>query len=138
MLENFFEGNYHWIVVIIIAIWLLDKLRPDYENKKEKAKRLKEEALKNTEDVKKILEEAKRHDKNPILFYREIIKSEKYRKIFDKKIKFKEYKKILKNLKRRKSSRSLLNLALKIRAQEPDIMKRAEELLKRYPPENQN
>tara|TARA_B100000959_G_scaffold281811_1_gene346781 strand:- start:833 stop:1249 length:417 start_codon:yes stop_codon:yes gene_type:complete len=138
MLENFFEGNYHWIVVIIIAIWLLDKLRPDYENKKEKAKRLKEEALKNTEDVKKILEEAKRHDKNPILFYREIIKSEKYRKIFDKKIKSKEYKKILKNLKRRKSSRSLLNLALKIRAQEPDIMKRAEELLKRYPPENQN
>ena len=138
MLENFFEGNYHWIVVIIIAIWLLDKLRPDYENKKEKAKRLKEEALKNTEDVKKILEEAKRHDKNPILFYREIIKSEKYRKIFDKKIKSKEYKKILKNLKRGKSSRSLLNLALKIRAQEPDIMKRAEELLKRYPPENQN
>ena len=138
MLENFFEGNYHWIVVIIIAIWLLDKLRPDYENKKEKAKSLKEKALKNTEDVKKILEEGKRHDKNPILFYREIIKSEKYRKIFDKKIKSKEYKKILKNLKRRKSSRSLLNLALKIRAQEPDIMKRAEELLKRYPPENQN
>ena len=38
MLEKFFEGNYHWIVVIIIAIWLLDKLRPDYENKKEKAR----------------------------------------------------------------------------------------------------
>ena len=73
MLEKFFEGNYHWIVVIIIAFWLLDKLRPDHENKKEKA-------LKNTEDVKKILEEGKRHDKNPILFYREIIKSEKYRK----------------------------------------------------------
>ena len=138
MLEKFFEGNYHWIVVIIIAFWLLDKLRPDHENKKEKAKRLKEEALKNTRDVKKILEEGKRHDKNPILYYREIIKSEKYRKTFDKKIKSKEYKKILKNLKRGKSSRSLLKLALKIRAQEPDIMKRAEELLKRYPPENQN
>ena len=123
ILEKFLEGNYHWIVVIIIAIWLLDKIRPDYENKKEKA-------LKNTEDVKKILEEGKRHDKNPILFYREIIKSEKYRKIFDKKIKSKEYKKILKNLKRGKSSRSLLKLALKIRAQEPDIMKRVEELLK--------
>ena len=51
MLEKFFEGNYHWIVVIIIAIWLLDKLRPDYENKKEKAKRLKEEALKNTKEI---------------------------------------------------------------------------------------
>ena len=138
ILEKFLEGNYYWIVVIIIAIWLLDKLRPDYENKKEKAKSLKEKALKNTEDVKKILEEGKRHDKNPILYYREIIKSEKYRKIFDKKIKSKEYKKILKNLKRGKSSRSLLKLALKIRAQEPDIMKRAEELLKRYPPENQN
>ena len=130
ILEKFLEGNYYWIVVIIIAIWLLDKLRPDYENKKEKAKSLKEKALKNTEDVKKILEEGKRHDKNPILFYREIIKSEKYRKIFDKKIKSKEYKKILKNLKRGKSSRSLLKLALKIRAQEPDIMKRVEELLK--------
>ena len=130
ILEKFLEGNYHWIVVIIIAIWLLDKIRPDYENKKEKAKRLKEKALKNTEDVKKILEEGKRHDKNPILYYREIIKSEKYRKIFDKKIKSKKYKKILKNLKRGKSSRSLLKLALKIRAQEPDIMKRVEELLK--------
>ena len=130
ILEKFLEGNYYWIVVIIIAIWLLDKLRPDYENKKEKAKSLKEKALKNTEDVKKILEEGKRHDKNPILFYREIIKSEKYRKIFDKKIKSKEYKKILKNLKGGKSSRSLLKLALKIRAQEPDIMKRVEELLK--------
>ena len=129
ILEKFLEGNYYWIVVIIIAIWLLDKLRPDYENKKEKAKSLKEKALKNTEDVKKILEEGKRHDKNPILFYREIIKSEKYRKIFDKKIKSKEYKKILKNLKRGKSSRSLLKLALKIRAQEPDIMKRVERLL---------
>ena len=129
MIEKFFEGNYHWIVVIIIAIWLLDKLRPDYENKKEKAKRLKEEALKNTEDVKKLLEEGKRYDKNPILYYREIIQREKYRKIFDKKIKSKEYKKILKNLKRGKSSRSLLKLALKIRAQEPDIMKRVERLL---------
>ena len=129
ILEKFLEGNYHWIVVIIIAIWLLDKLRPDYENKKEKAKSLKEKALKNTEDVKKILEEGKRHDKNPILYYREIIKSEKYRKTFDKKIKSKEYKKILKNLKRGKSSRSLLKLALKIRAQEPDIMKRVERLL---------
>ena len=129
ILEKFLEGNYYWIVVIIIAIWLLDKLRPDHENKKEKAKSLKEKALKNTEDVKKILEEGKRHDKNPILYYREIIKSEKYRKIFDKKIKSKEYKKILKNLKRGKSSRSLLKLALKIRAQEPDIMKRVERLL---------
>ena len=129
ILEKFLEGNYYWIVVIIIAIWLLDKLRPDYENKKEKAKSLKEKALKNTEDVKKILEEGKRHDKNPILYYREIIKSEKYRKTFDKKIKSKEYKKILKNLKRGKSSRSLLKLALKIRAQEPDIMKRVERLL---------
>ncbi len=129
ILEKFLEGNYYWIVVIIIAIWLLDKLRPDYENKKEKAKSLKEKALKNTEDVKKILEEGKRYDKNPILYYREIIQREKYRKIFDKKIKSKEYKKILKNLKRGKSSRSLLKLALKIRAQEPDIMKRVERLL---------
>ena len=35
----------------------------------------------------------------------------------------------MKNLKRGKSSRSLLKLALKIRAQEPDIMKRVERLL---------
>ena len=70
MLEKFFEGNYHWIVVIIIAFWLLDKLRPDYENKKEKAKRLKEEALKNTQDVKRILKDEERYDKNPILYYR--------------------------------------------------------------------
>ena len=125
MLEKFFEGNYHWIVVIIIAFWLLDKLRPDYENKKEKAKSLKEKALKNTEDVKKILEEGKRHDKNPILFYREIIQSEKYRKIFDKMIKTKKYQKILKKpLKRSKLSKPLYNLAISIRAREPDMVKR--------------
>jgi len=132
MLEKFFEGNYHWIVVIIIAIWLLDKLRPDYENKKEKAKRLKEEALKNTEDVKKLLEEGKRYDKNPILYYREIIQSEKYRKIFDRKIKAKKYQKILKKpLKRLKLSGPLYDLAISIRAKEPDIVKRVEELFKK-------
>ena len=125
MLEKFFEGNYHWIVVTIIAIWLLDKLRPDYENKKEKAKRLKEKALKNTQDVKRILKDEERYDKNPILYYREIIQSEKYRKVFDKMIKTKKYQKILKKpLKRSKFSRPLYNLAISIRAREPDMVKR--------------
>lgn len=132
MLEKFFEGNYHWIVVIIIAIWLLDKLRPDYENKKEKAKRLKEKALKNTQDVKRILKDEERYDKNPILYYREIIQSEKYRKIFDRKIKAKKYQKILKKpLKRLKLSGPLYDLAISIRAKEPDIVKRVEELFKK-------
>ena len=103
----------------------MDKLRPDYENKKEKAKRLKEEALKNTQDVKRILKDEERYDKNPILYYREIIQSEKYRKVFDKMIKTKKYQKILKKpLKRSKLSRPLYNLAISIRAREPDMVKR--------------
>ena len=122
--------NYHNIFFPIFGVFVLILIIGgaiyEFMNKGEDKK---ERQRKNTRDVKKILEEGKRHDKNPILYYREIIKSEKYRKTFDKKIKSKEYKKILKNLKRGKSSRSLLKLALKIRAQEPDIMKRVERLL---------
>jgi len=44
MLNKFFEGNYHWIIIIAVIIWLLSFLSPDYETKKQKEKRLKKEA----------------------------------------------------------------------------------------------
>ena len=89
----------------------------------------KERQRKNTRNVKRILKDGERYDKNPILYYREIIQSEKYRKIFDKKIKTKKYQKILKKpFKREKISKPLYDLAIKIRAKEPDIIKRVEEL----------
>ena len=31
MLDKFFEGNYHWIIIIALIIWLLSFLSPDYE-----------------------------------------------------------------------------------------------------------
>ena len=112
-------------ILIMIIVGGINSLSEEKENKKEKQR-------KNTEDVKRILEEGKRYDKNPILFYREIIQSEKYRKIFDKKIKAKKYQKILKKpLKRTKISRPLYDLAISIRAKEPDIVKRVEELFKK-------
>tara|TARA_Y100001970_G_C14105071_1_gene787643 strand:- start:791 stop:1243 length:453 start_codon:yes stop_codon:yes gene_type:complete len=112
-------------ILIMIIVGGINSLSEEKENKKEKQR-------KNTEDVKRILEEGKRYDKNPILFYREIIQSEKYRKIFDKKIKAKKYQKILKKpLKRARISMPLYNLAISIRALEPDIQKRTEELLKK-------
>ena len=45
-MEKFFEGNYHWIIIVVIAILLLDKLRPDYETKQEKDERLKKKLKK--------------------------------------------------------------------------------------------
>ena len=80
MLEKFFEGNYHWIIIIALIIWLLSFLSPDYETKKQKEERLKKEAAKNTDEVNRILKDGQRYRKNPILYYRELIKDEKYRK----------------------------------------------------------
>ena len=135
-MDKFFDGNYHWIIIIIVAIWFLDKLRPDYETKKEKEKRLKKEAEKNTAYVKKILNDGERYKKNPILYYREIIKVEKYRKIFDKRLKEKKYQKILqKPLEYGKLNYDLHHLAIEVSAQQPDVIRRAKELLKKYPPE---
>ena len=135
-MDKFFDGNYHWIIIIIVAIWFLDKLRPDYETKKEKEKRLKKEAEKNTAYVKKILNDSERYKKNPILYYREIIKDEKYRKIFDKRLKEKKYQKILqKPLEYGKLNYDLHHLAIEVSAQQPDVIRRAKELLKKYPPE---
>ena len=135
-MDKFFDGNYHWIIIIIVAIWFLDKLRPDYETKKEKEKRLNKEAEKNTAYVKKILNDGERYKKNPILYYREIIKDEKYRKIFDKRLKEKKYQKILQNpLYYGKLNYDLHHLAIEVSAQQPDVMRRAKELLKKYPPE---
>jgi hypothetical protein len=131
MLDKFFEGNYHWIVIIALIIWLLSFLSPDYETKKEKEKRLKKEAAKNTEEVNRILKDGERYRKNPILFYREIIKEEKYRKIFDEKLKQKKYQQILlKPLVHGKINKDLYDLAIKVAAKQPDIIKRAEELIK--------
>ena len=131
MLDKFFEGNYHWIVIIALIIWLLSFLSPDYETKKEKEKRLKKEAAKNTEEVNRILKDGERYRKNPILFYREIIKEEKYRKIFDEKLKQKKYQQILlKPLLHGKINKDLYDLAIKVAAKQPDIIKRAEELIK--------
>ena len=131
MLDKFFEGNYHWIVIIALIIWLLSFLSPDYETKKEKEKRLKKEAAKNTEEVNRILKDGERYRKNPILFYREIIKEEKYRKIFDEKLKQKKYQQILlKPLVHGKINKDLYDLAIKVAAKQPDIIKRAEELMK--------
>jgi lipopolysaccharide export LptBFGC system permease protein LptF len=116
-MDKFFDGNYHWIIIIIVAIWFLDKLRPDYETKKEKEKRLKKEAEKNTAYVKKILNDGERYKKNPILYYREIIKDEKYRKIFDKRLKEKKYQKILqKPLEYGKLNYDLHHLAIEVSA----------------------
>ena len=135
-MDKFFDGNYHWIIIIIVAIWFLDKLRPDYETKKEKEKRLKKEAEKNTAYVKKILNDGERYKKNPILYYREIIKDEKYRKIFDKRLKEKKYQKILqKPLEYGKLNYDLHHLAIEVSAQQPDVIRGAKELLKKYPPE---
>jgi len=112
------------IVLILIIAGGISSHYEEKENKKEKQK-------KNSEDVKRILKEGERYRKNPILWYREIIESEKYRKIFDRKIKAKKYQKILKkSLKRTKISRPLYNLAISIRAKEPDIVKRVEKLFK--------
>ena len=131
MLNKFFEGNYHWIIIIAVIIWLLSFLSPDYETKKQKEKRLKKEAAKNTEEVNRILKDGERHKKNPILFYREIIKEEKYRKIFDEKLKQKKYQQILlKPLVHGKLNKDLYNLAIKVAAKQPDIIRRAEELMK--------
>ena len=131
MLDKFFEGNYHWIIIIALIIWLLSFLSPDRETKKEKEKRLKKEAAKNTEEVNRILKDGERYRKNPILFYREIIKEEKYRKIFDEKLKQKKYQQILlKPLVHGKLNKDLYNLAIKVAAKQPDIIRRAEELMK--------
>ena len=131
MLDKFFEGNYHWIIIIALIIWLLSFLSPDYETKKQKEKRLKKEAAKNTEEVNRILKDGERYRKNPILFYREIIKEEKYRKIFDEKLKQKKYQQILlKPLVHGKLNKDLYNLAIKVAAKQPDIIRRAEELMK--------
>ena len=131
MLNKFFEGNYHWIIIIAVIIWLLSFLSPDYETKKQKEKRLKKEAAKNTEEVNRILKDGERYRKNPILFYREIIKEEKYRKIFDEKLKQKKYQQILlKPLVHGKLNKDLYNLAIKVAAKQPDIIRRAEELMK--------
>ena len=131
MLDKFFEGNYHWIIIIAVIIWLLSFLSPDYETKKQKEKRLKKEAAKNTEEVNRILKDGERYKKNPILFYREIIKEEKYRKIFDEKLKQKKYQQILlKPLVHGKLNKDLYNLAIKVAAKQPDIIRRAEELMK--------
>ena len=131
MLDKFFDGNYHWIIIIALIIWLLSFLSPDRETKKEKEKRLKKEAAKNTEEVNRILKDGERYRKNPILFYREIIKEEKYRKIFDEKLKQKKYQQILlKPLVHGKLNKDLYNLAIKVAAKQPDIIRRAEELMK--------
>ena len=131
MLNKFFEGNYHWIIIIAVIIWLLSFLSPDYETKKQKEKRLKKEAAKNTEEVNRILKDGERYKKNTILFYREIIKEEKYRKIFDEKLKQKKYQQILlKPLVHGKLNKDLYNLAIKVAAKQPDIIRRAEELMK--------
>ena len=131
MLNKFFEGNYHWIIIIAVIIWLLSFLSPDYETKKQKEKRLKKEAAKNTEEVNRILKDGERYKKNPILFYREIIKEEKYRKIFDEKLKQKKYQQILlKPLVHGKLNKDLYNLAIKVAAKQPDIIRRAEDLMK--------
>ena len=131
MLDKFFEGNYHWIIIIVVVIWLLSFLSPDHENKKEKEERLKEEASKNTAEVKRILEDGKRYKKNPILYYREIIKDEKYRKIFDQRLKQNKYQEILlKYLEYGKFNKALYYLAIKVAAEQPDIIRRAEELIR--------
>lgn len=131
MLDKFFDGNYHWIIIIALIIWLLSFLSPDYETKKQKEERLKKEAAKNTDEVNRILKDGKRYRKNPILYYREIIKDEKYRKIFDEKLKQKKYQQILlKPLVHGKLNKDLYHLAIKVSAKQPDIIKRAEELMK--------
>ena len=131
MLDKFFDGNYHWIIIIALIIWLLSFLSPDYETKKQKEERLKKEAAKNTAEVKRILKDGERYKKNPILYYREIIKEEKYRKIFDEKLKQKKYQKILlKPLEYGKLNKALYDLAIKVAAKQPDIIKRAEKLMK--------
>jgi len=131
MLDKFFDGNYHWIIIIALIIWLLSFLSPDYETKKQKEERLKKEAAKNTAEVKRILKDGERYRKNPILYYREIIKDEKYRKIFDEKLKQKKYQQILlKPLVHGKLNKDLYHLAIKVSAKQPDIIKRAEELMK--------
>ena len=131
MLDKFFDGNYHWIIIIALIIWLLSFLSPDYETKKQKEERLKKEAAKNTAEVKRILKDGERYKKNPILYYREIIKEEKYRKIFDEKLKQKKYQQILlKPLVHGKLNKDLYHLAIKVSAKQPDIIKRAEELMK--------
>jgi len=131
MFDKFFDGNYHWIIIIALIIWLLSFLSPDYETKKEKEERLKKEAAKNTAEVKRILKDGERYKKNPILYYREIIKEEKYRKIFDEKLKQKKYQKILlKPLEYGKLNKALYDLAIKVAAKQPDIIKRAEKLMK--------
>tara|TARA_Y100000746_G_C15194715_1_gene322883 strand:- start:36 stop:449 length:414 start_codon:yes stop_codon:yes gene_type:complete len=114
--------------VFVLILIILGGISSHYEDKENKKERQK----KNSEDVKRILKDGERYTKNPILWYREIIQSEKYRKIFDKKIKAKKYQKILKKpIKRTPISKPLYDLALSIRAQEPDIQKEAEELLKK-------
>src|SRR6056300_1814868 len=117
MLDKFFEGNYHWIIIIALIIWLLSFLSPDYETKKQKEERIKKEADKNTEEVNRILKDGERYRKNPILYYRELIKDEKYRKIFDEKLKQKKYQQILlKPLVHGKLNKDLYNLAIKVAA----------------------
>ena len=131
MLDKFFDGNYHWIIIIALIVWLSSFLSPDHETKKEKEERLKKEAAKSTAEVKRILKDSERYRKNPILYYREIIKDEKYRKIFDEKLKQKKYQQILlKPLVHGKLNKDLYHLAIKVSAKQPDTIKRAEELMK--------
>jgi len=131
MLDKFFEGNYHQIIIIAENSWMLSFQTPDYETKKQKEERLKKEAAKNTAEVKRILKDGERYRKNPILYYRENIKDEKYRKIFDEKLKQKKYQQILlKPLVHGKLNKDLYHLAIKVSAKQPDIIKRAEELMK--------
>ena len=107
----------------------LSKSRP--RNEKRKRGKIKKEAAKNTAEVKRILKDGERYRKNPILYYREIIKEEKYRKIFDEKLKQKKYQQILlKSLVHGKLNKDLYHLAIKVAAKQPDIIRRSEELIK--------
>ena len=60
----------------------------------------------------------------------------KIQKNFDKRIKEPKLKDFTKPLKHDKLNNQLYKLAIEISSQQPDVVKRAEDLLKRYPPEN--
>jgi hypothetical protein len=113
------------ITIIVLAI-LWGMYRSYIEQEKE------EDLAKNrtSKGAQKILDNIKLYSKKPHLRYRDMITTNDLQKEFDKQLKKPKYQKILKNLKPDEISNDLLNLAMKIQSQDPDIQKKVDKILK--------
>lgn len=127
-MSQFFNqyGDYIiWAVILtIIGIGMY------YSDKEDKEKQ-KLQQLKTSKEVEAILKNSQLYSKDPILRYRDMITTEKYKNIFDKTVSSKKYEKILNSLKKNPINGELLHLAMKLRSKEPDIQKKVEEHFKK-------